>query len=205
MRFPKTSGAALVTLGMFVLHIYDLPGRIDSFRTWKAWLTMNTPIPVEWLLGAIGIMLTVWIFTLEWRGVHAPFDTPIRKAIRHVVDTTTDSYDRDWLAEDAAFRTLHADFCNRRRRLPVRGRDQLLGPLKRISRKKCRTLEPGPLVVPEKPTAPDGIVFALFKQPVQVKPRESSLSGPSPMEFYWSLRVRSKDLYRIWPQDDCKD
>lgn len=200
MKFWKTFWAAFGTFGSLVLHIYDLPGRIAAFQTWKGWLPMNPPVPVEWVLWSIGITLTAWMFILEWRDFRAPFDMPIRDAVRHVVATTTNSYDRPSLAEEAAFRTLHADFCNRRRRLPVLGQAQDSGPLERIPRKKCRALEPLPVVVPKKPTAPNGIVFALFKQPVPSEPREFSLTGPSPMRFYWSLRVRSKDLYRIWPQ-----
>lgn len=138
--------------------------------------------PWTWWAGSAAL-LAIWITVEVW--LHRErqpvvFDMPIRDAIQHFLQTATHSY-RD--APDMfAFEALHKQMC--RRKLPVIGARGDDSPEKRISARHCRELRPTRVAVPVSPTSPEGLRYDLFK-------------GEAP--GFTSLRVRSKDLYRLWP------
>ena len=137
-----------------------------------------------WWAGSAALV-AIWIAVEVWlhRGRRpAAFDMPILEAIRHILQTVPHSY-RD--APDMfAFDALHKQMC--RRKLRVVGTSGDDAPEQRISAHRCRELKPTRVAVPLSPTSPQGLRYDLFERDALA---------------FTSLRVRSKDLYRLWPRN----
>ena len=127
------------------------------------------------------------------------FDMPILAAIEHMMQTVTHSWDSPDKAERFFFRAIHAQMCAGR--LRVIGAEAPGGPLRRIRKKELAGLTPVPMNVPPSDTAPHGVRFDLID--------EARLGGPDkhkgPLPGFFDLRVRSKDLYRLWPRTRSQD
>ena len=119
------------------------------------------------------------------------FDTPIRKAIYHLIETSPHSYTCSGLAEREAFKKLYEAMC--KGRLPVIGREGDFMMPRHISWWQCRHLKPREVAVNATDAAPDGVRFSL----VRFKTDE----GYEKLELeLCDLRVRSLDLYNLWPK-----
>ena len=122
------------------------------------------------------------------------FDMPILAAVEHMVQTVSHTWDSPDKAERAFFRSLHTQM--RAGRLRVIGAEVPDGPLRRISKKKLGSLSPVPRNVPPSDTAPHGVSFVLIDEARLAPPDKQK--GPLP--GFFDLRLRSKDLYRLWPR-----
>ena len=117
------------------------------------------------------------------------FDLSIEEAIDHWVETAAHSFDCQPLAEQAAFKVLHEAMCAGR--LAVIGQKGETAPLKRISRRQCKKLHRIEV------TTPHGMRFHLVDQATKER---------APGEYtnalgFSGLRVRSRDLYALWPRN----
>ncbi len=115
------------------------------------------------------------------------FGVPIRDAIDHVVMTSPRSLSNSERAERHFFEVLHEQTCSGD--LLVIGRKGKTNAPMRISARKCKQLKPMEVVVGCSPTSPRGVRLSLF--------------GGQTSEFT-GLRLRSRDLYRIWPKDPMR-
>ena len=126
-------------------------------------------------------------------GDDTAFDLPIRDAIYQLIETVPHSFDSSGRAERHFFQVLYQQMCTGA--LPVIGSREEGSPPECISAGQCRALTPQEVVVPANPSAPHGVRFDLFDMSVAPEPgveyRPVGFSG---------LRIRSRDLYRIWPQ-----
>ncbi len=123
------------------------------------------------------------------------FDMPILAAVEHLLNTTAHSYTHLDRAERKAMENLHNAMCSGR--LLVVGTENEFSSPKRISAWTCRQLVPIESVIPRSPAAPQGFTFIL-SPPIDNVPDE-----PVPVEesgAFRNLRVRSSDLYAIWPK-----
>ena len=127
------------------------------------------------------------------------FDMPVLAAIEHMVQTVAHSWDSPDKAERAFFRGIHTQMCAGR--LRVMGAEVPGGPLRRIRKKKLAGLTPVPMNVPPSDTAPHGVRFDLIDEAKLGEPDKHR--GPLP--GFFDLRVRSKDLYRLWPRTRSQD
>ena len=125
---------------------------------------------------------------------YADFDMPILSAIEHMVQTVAHSWDSPDKAERAFFRSIHTQM--RAGRLRVVGAEVPDGPLRRIGKRKIAKLTPVPMNVPQSDTTPHGVSFVLIDEAKLPEPEKHR--GPLP--GFFDLRVRSKDLYRLWPR-----
>lgn len=121
------------------------------------------------------------------------FDVPIRKAIDHYVSTEPHSYTSN--AELHAFRALHRAM--REGVLRVVGSKGEGGIPREISARECRRLTPIMVIVPRLPASPDGVRLDLIDESIGIEP---GVEYDDPIGFS-GLRVRSNDLYRIWPKN----
>ena len=150
----------------------------------------------RWAVGAGVAVFVAFAVHLhkQWRDARKSprsFDTPIAEAVEHYVRTVPHSY-RDG-ADHHAFEVLHKAMSAGK--LPVvgiRGED---ASSERISARKCKRLEPRIVVVPRNRATPQGVRFDLMEEVGEIEPLVESrgFSG------YTGLRVRSSDLYRLWP------
>lgn len=125
------------------------------------------------------------------KGSFEQFDTPIRKAIWHLIETSPHSYTGSSLAEREAFKNLYEAMC--KGSLPVIGKESDFKRPRHISWWECRKLKPREGGVTVTDAAPDGVTFLLirFKTEEGHKKIEQRLCD---------LRVRSSDLYNLWPK-----
>ena len=129
----------------------------------------------------------------------ADFDMPILAAIEHMMQTVTHSWDSPDKAERFFFRAIHKQM--KAGRLRVMGAEAPGGLLRRIRKKNLTGLTPVPMNVPESDTAPHGVRFDLIDEARLGEPDKHK--GPLP--GFFDLRVRSKDLYRLWPRTRSQD
>ena len=122
------------------------------------------------------------------------FDMPILAAVEHMVQTVAHSWDSPDKAERAFFRSIHTQM--RAGRLRVVGAEVPDGPLRRIGKRKIAKLTPVPMNVPQSDTTPHGVSFVLIDEAKLPEPEKHR--GPLP--GFFDLRVRSEDLYRLWPR-----
>ena len=202
----KSLSSRITGLPFFIISLYELPGHLGNLQTWYEWLAMLEILnKISWPLFLIGIAL---FFAPEiretWKNLafksflcvlsetsFEQFDTPIRKAIYHLIETTPHSYTWSGMAERQAFTKLHEAMC--KGRLPVIGKEGDFMMPRRISRWECRRLKPMEVAVNATDAAPDGVRFSL----VQIKTDE----GNEKLELeLCDLRVRSFDLYDLWPK-----
>ena len=197
----RTAGVSSI-----ILSLYNLPGHLDNFQTWREWLAMVEILDkISWPFFAIGTILffmpeiigTSKKFALRswpslmWETSFEQFDTPIRKAIYHLIETTPHSYTCSGMAERQAFTKLHEAMCEGR--LPVIGKEGDFMMPRRIYRWECRRLKPMEVAVNATDAAPDGVRFSL----IRIKTDE----GHEKLELeLCDLRVRSSDLYDLWPK-----
>ena len=89
---------------------------------------------------------------------------------------------------------LHKAMCEGR--LPVIGSKGEGDPPKKINPRKCRSVKPTKVVIPANPSAPQGVRFDLIDESALPEPL---VETDEPMGFT-GLRVRSDDLYGLWPK-----
>ena len=124
------------------------------------------------------------------------FDVPIRDAIRHAADSTDHSYGDPVLRDEHFFNLLHESMCSGE--MLVAGRKDEEGALKRIGREECKNLIPQEMAVPRNPSTPEGARYCLVERTTYETRNErveKKLRG-----YYTGLRVRSRDLYHLWPK-----
>ena len=119
---------------------------------------------------------------------------PVLEAIEHMKQTVAHQWDSHDKAERDFWKRIHEQM--RAGRLRVIGAEVPGGPLRRISRKELAKLTPVPMNVPPSDTAPYGVRFDLLDE---ARLTESD-SYRDPFPGAYDLRVRSKELYRLWPQ-----
>ena len=127
------------------------------------------------------------------------FDMSIRAVINYLAETVPHSFDRSSLSDRAAFKKLHELMCSGA--LPVVGATETFGVRQRISPEKCFELTQEEQVVPLNPASPEGFRFCLTSY--ADKNWEHDWDGktqPEILEQYTDLRVRSEDVYRLWPK-----
>ena len=161
----------------------------------------------EWPL-FVGLAVVAGCFFMAWRTrkkeraeerENALFDMPIREAIGHLEETVPHSFDRSGPAERVAFKQIHKRMCSGD--LPVIGSTEAFGPPQVIPPAKCGDLMPEEWSVPANPSAPQGVRFCLT-QYVDPKWEEGwdGVTQPQVVVQYTDLRVRSVDLYSLWPR-----
>ena len=152
-----------------------------------------------WALTGIAIVLAVAAIPLMFLGPkrRRPFDMPIREAVDHYVRTYPHSY-RDG-ADQHAFEVLHKAMC--RGKLPVVGTRGEDSPSERISARRCRRLKPIMTLLPKNPASSQGKRFYLMESVEATEP----LAEAARLHGYTGLRVRSRDLYRLWPKGRSDD
>ena len=123
------------------------------------------------------------------------FDVPIQLAIQHLVGTFPHSFNSSGRAKRHAFQALYEAM--RAGKLPVIGTEGEFNTPKRIRTRKCKRLRPIEVIVPPNPASPCGARFHLIDDLIRSEPLVEH-SGPF---GFTGLRVRSKDLYRIWPKN----
>ena len=171
------------------------------------WLKIKTLIASEWPL-AVGLALVASCFYMAWRTrnkeraeelENAPFDMPIREAINYLGRTVPHSFDRSSLSDRLAYEKLHERMCSGE--LPVIGATKELDVPQPISPKQCHKLTPKEQVVPKHRSTPEGVRFLLIQY---VDPDWEDgwdgLTQPQVVVKYTDLRVRSADLYNLWPR-----
>ena len=117
------------------------------------------------------------------------FDTPILDAIDHLIRTAPHSYTRSDLAERNAFAALHEKMCSGQ--LAVIGKESDFVAPRRITVRECKRLEPREVVVIPTVSAPDGARFSLCSPHTGQDEERLEMCD---------LRVRSRDLFRMWPR-----
>ena len=148
----------------------------------------------------LGIIF-LWLHERYWvkPRVRVHFDMPILAAIEHMMQTVPHSWDSPDKAERFFFRAIHKQM--KAGRLRVMGAEAPGGEVRRIRKKQLSSLTPVPTNVPESETTPYGVRFDLIDEAKLGKPRVQSGSFPG----FFDLRLRSKDLYRLWPRTRSQD
>ena len=193
---PWFGGIGLVSL------VLGIPGMPEDAAEWRTWLSAMS---AEWqgaLIGAGAVMVLLFVGTnivrllpsirarkLRWES----FDIPIREAVDHYVRTFPHSY-KDG-ADRHAFEVLHKAMCNGK--LPVVGAKGEESPSELIAAQRCKRLKPRMVLVPKNWASPQGVRFDLFENVGPSQPLEES----DGLSVYTGLRVRSTDLYGLWPKD----
>lgn len=127
------------------------------------------------------------------------FDMPIRQVIDYLGRTVTHTFDRSSLADRAAFRKLHELMCSGA--LPVVGATEIFGVRRRIPPEQCGELTPEEQAVPQNPSTPEGIRFCLIAYADKNWQQNwDGVTQPETLKKYTDLRVRSTDVYRLWPR-----
>ena len=143
-----------------------------------------------------------WAWPSKKRETQAPkrerkfsdFDMPALAAVEHMKQTVAHAWDSPDKAERDFWQKIHEQM--RAGRLRVIGAEVQGGPLRRISKRTLANLLPVPMNVPESDTAPYGVGFVLIDEAKLAEPDKHR--GPLP--GFFDLRVRSRDLYRLWPR-----
>ena len=127
------------------------------------------------------------------------FDMQIETAIDHIVDSTHHSFTRSSLAERNAFEQLHKAMCAGL--LPVIGKHGENAIPRKISPRRCKKLQGREVATPH------GMRFHLVESRL-LKKNMNGLKKEPPVLVeqsgpfgFGELRVRSKDLYGIWPRN----
>ena len=175
--------------------------------SWGEGFTRATDIYIQIGLYGVAALFAVWLVAdvlWRWRRgksvrqkpqrYFSDFDMPVLAAIEHMVQTVAHSWDSPDKAERAFFRGIHTQM--RAGRLRVIGAEAPGGPLRRVRKKQLSGLTPVPMNVPPSDTAPHGVRFVLIDEAKLPEPDKQQ--GPPP--GFFDLRVRSKDLYRLWPR-----
>lgn len=119
------------------------------------------------------------------------FDMKVEAAADYIVDSTHHSFTRSSLAERNAFKQLHKAMCSGR--LAVIGKKGEEAIPQKISARRCRKLHRIEVVTPQ------GMRFHLTERNLQERP-PVPFEKSDPLGFQ-ELRIRSQDLYGIWPRD----
>ena len=203
-RWHKTSTPGICGCLLTVLfHVIGLPGLLDDLSEWKRWLTM---IPndlvidlITWAPMVLGISLVLYLRRQERRAANTPFDMPIRDAIEHLLASGSiyapyATHGRRRQAEMQAFQAIFRAACGGKVRIAGCEHPDL--PPKPIILNECRELKPYDGTVQRSPLAPEGSTFVLGPvNPDTTREHKSSEGG-----VYWSLLVKSRDLFRLWPK-----
>ena len=179
--------------GFFILFDVGLGGVMDALTPINSagiWLAIL-------LIGLLGLIY-------DWRvsnfplGFGGPFDMPILKAVDHLVRSSSHTFPKGREARHRAAQMLHEAMCAGT--LPVVGSRGEFRERRRISARQCRGLRPQEVVVPRNPTTPLGVRLDLWDKSLNL---ELGVEHSDPIGFT-NIRVRSRDLYRLWPkaQDD---
>ncbi len=160
---------------------------------------------VGWALitgGGITAALGIWRSgrgTRKSRRDFGDFDMPIEAAIHHIVDSTHHTFTRSSLAERNAFEQLHKAMCAGL--LPVIGKLGESAVPRKISPRRCKKLQRREMATPH------GMRFHLtekgpFKKVTDELKKDSPVFIKKDDLFgFGELRVRSEDLYGIWPRN----
>ena len=119
------------------------------------------------------------------------FDMPILAAIEHMVQTVAHSWDSIDKTEEAFWHAIHKQMVAGR--LRVIGAEAPGEEIKRIRKKQLIGLIPVPMRVPPSEIAPHGVRFDLIDE-AKPKTHQGHFQG------FYDLRVRSRELYRLWPR-----
>ena len=122
------------------------------------------------------------------------FDMPALAAVEHMKQTVAHQWDSQDKAERDFWRRIHEQM--RAGRLRAIGADAPGGPLRRIKRSKLAKLTPVARSVAPSEIAPYGVRFDLIDE-AKLPPLDEQ-EGPQP--GFYDLRIREKELYRLWPQ-----
>lgn len=200
MRIRRRLGLLPAALAL----IYGWPGHVEDGQWWLKRLGMFGEGQTTWLwwnyaLVSVSVLIAFYavlpdriLKRITWSRMRthvSEFDMPIRDAINHLAQTIPHSFQDSGRMERHFFRMLHREMCAGR--LPVIGMNGESGSLKHISARKCKRLKPMETVVPRNPLTPHGVRFSLICLPTD--------RGADGVEFL-GLRVRSWDLYQIWPK-----
>ena len=161
------------------------------------WGVVIDPANVLYALAGLGVlaaMVLIWREREQMRIRY--FDIPIRNAIDHLVQTVPHSFNQGGNAGHHAFHALYNEM--RAGNLPVIGTKSEFNAPKRISTRKCKKLKPSPVLIPDNPASPYGERFDLIDD--KLFRLEPLVEHNGPFGFT-GLRVRSKDLYRMWPEN----
>lgn len=113
--------------------------------------------------------------------------------------TVTHTFDRSSLSDRVAFRKLYELICSRE--LPVVGATETFGVRHRTALERCAKLTPEEQVVPRNPSTLEGVRFSLIDfADKNWKQDWDGRAQPQILEKYIDLRVRSSDVYQLWPK-----
>ena len=170
-------------------------GALDGLQESEWWGIMTAPATIMYALAAAFLAAGVVSYVKERRLASLRyFDIPIRDAIIHAANSTDHSYGSPNLRDRHFFEQLHVAMCSGE--LLVVGREGEAGALTHISRWRCRKLRPLEMVVPRNPSTPEGVRYCLVDK--EAEPPADSV-GEVQFRGLMGLRVRSQDLYRLWP------
>ena len=193
-----------------IMLVYGLPGHLEDGEAWLRGFKMMAGQQAYWLwwnyaLIGGGVLLATYSLLperlLRWTGLSGratrirDYDLPIRVAIRHVIHTTPHSYQTAQMAADHYFEVLYEQMCSGE--IGVVGRRGEDEELKYINKRECKRYTPSMVVVPRSPSAPEGLRYCLVARTRSSTPyplQEVAFDG------FTDLRVRSRDLYRLWPR-----
>ena len=179
----------------FVFVALGQTGAFEHFKLWK-WLdTMIDPAIALYFLAGICFLAGLALHVRDWEQSRVRhFDISLQEAIDYLVRRSPHSFNSDALVKRDRFKQLYKEMCSGR--LLVAGSEKEAMPTKRIRSKRCKELTPREVVIPRNPTAPNGIRYDLIDESAILPLVEYSESVG-----FTDLRVRSKDLYRLWPQN----
>ena len=120
------------------------------------------------------------------------YDMPIKNALQLLWENVDHTFASSGPADRFFFAQIHKKMCSGK--IPVVGRLGKEGDLRIIPPSECRLLIPIEPVVPINPTALQGVSFVLSP---------SETEAP-PSKMFWGLRIRSKDLHRVWPETKAR-
>ena len=156
---------------------------------------MISPSTVLFVLAGIFSIAAIASWIKERRLASMPyFDMPIRDAISHIVETSTYDFTSSYASDQSAFEELYREMCSGK--LLIVGSWGSDSPRKRIGPRKCKRFAPRRVVIPRTCDSPDGYRFDLIEE-LEVAPL---VEHDKPTGFT-RLRVRSRDLYKIWPRN----
>ena len=210
MRFARSIPG---TLGSIASGLWKLLGIIGIPGDFKIWMDlvkgMRFSEVVVWLPMLLGVAWSAYLYRREirqWtrRGSNneESFDMPIDEAIKYLGRTVQHSFGASRRFDRVAFKMLHKPMCSGE--LPVIGSSEQHGVLSVpsvIPPKRCIEMTPEEQVVPIGLSAPDGVRFRLIAYADKNwLDNWDGVSQPVILEQYSDLRVRSADVYRLWPR-----
>ena len=152
--------------------ILGIPGMQEDAAEWRTWFSAMSAGWQGALVGAGTVMVFLFVAaniarllpfirarTLPFSSGGASFDTPIRQAIEHLIQTIPHSFNNLTGAERMAFDALYEEMCDGR--LSVVGSCGEGRAPQRISARRCNRLKPTATVIPRNPTSPQGKRFDL--------------------------------------------